>query len=341
MATIAENTNIYSLLNEETTEQDTFQIVKPKKSKKSKEQQLKRTDSVAPKQFTAMISAAEAVEAKPSRVFSETLLEEDALKPLPMMRSDDFPELGATVDTKKEKKEKRAVAAKPVTFMVSSSRIAELKEQQPQRRQTRPGSEARTGGFTRLQNKDEMAKTLVCTKPCQFCERKVAEDGSVSEEWGVCYREICTFAHSISELQLAPCAFGKNCRRRDGTYDRETGKTNKSKPARCQFKHPDESTDQFYTRTGRDKPDLPATSEKTRQPKPRKTTNLKPVLKTAVVKPCDRPQTPAVETSRAPTPALSTASTTVKIHVPKCMQQSALEMCISKGMTDFEIVLTD
>jgi hypothetical protein len=38
------------------------------------------------------------------------------------------------------------------------------------------------------------------------------------------------------------------------------------------------------------------------------------------------------------TPKLAEA---IVIHVPSCMKRDALEMCLAKGLTNFQIVLTD
>jgi hypothetical protein len=92
-------------------------------------------------------------------------------------------------------------------------------------------------------------EALKCTKPC-FLVLK-----GDSEEFGVCERETCTFAHSLDELQLAKCAFGSKCYKRN------------DKSNTCQFSHPGETHEQFYKRTGQEKPKLPETSEKTRKPK--------------------------------------------------------------------------
>lgn len=95
---------------------------------------------------------------------------------------------------------------------------------------------------------------LICTKPCQYVVRKESGPDQLIE-YGVCYREVCTFAHSLEELNAPVCAFGERC----------------YKQIRCTFWHPEaESRDDFYKRTNKPLPDLPATSEKTRQPRPAK-----------------------------------------------------------------------
>jgi hypothetical protein len=87
---------------------------------------------------------------------------------------------------------------------------------------------------------------LKCTKPCSYVLNKT-EQG----EYGVCTREVCTFAHSLEEFVLPQCLFGANCWYKENT---------------CAFKHPNESDMEYYERTGTEQPDLPCTSEKVRVP---------------------------------------------------------------------------
>lgn len=101
-------------------------------------------------------------------------------------------------------------------------------------------NENRSKGFERLENQHELASTLKYTKPC----RNVAKVNGV---YGVCTRPICTFAHSLTELQVPQCAFGNYCRLPN-----------------CRFSHPGESKERYYERTGISVPDLPETSENTR-----------------------------------------------------------------------------
>jgi len=101
------------------------------------------------------------------------------------------------------------------------------------------------------------------------------------------------------------------------------------------------------------------------KPEPRKSRwDAKPVEvpKTPVTKTVEVPKTPVTNTVEVPktvevtprksrfspiapptTPQVVTIAhaNTIVIRVPKCMQQAALEMCINKGMANFQIVLTD
>ena len=190
-------------------------------------------------------------------------------------------------------------------------------------------------------------KGLVCTKACHFCKK------SESGEWSVCTREKCTFAHSLSELQLGQCSFGETCKRKHGTNC-------------CQFKHPDETNEQYYSRTGIVKPDLPETSEATRRPSEatrrpssreesdrsvfkKSSTNMSSTNMSSREAPQrehirrERPVEPKASEPKASEPKAkeSKSSDTIMIHVPSCMKREALEMCLAKGLTNFKIVLTD
>jgi hypothetical protein len=292
--------------------------------------------------------------------------------PVPTQFDDEeFPALGSVAPPKKSKGAKRrerrdrsnARKGTPITFIVASSRIQELRAE---RYGSRPGSDKRTQAFARLQDKETIAKSLQGTKACRHV-LKDKGDGKVAEDFGVCYREHCTFAHSLADLKLPPCAFGNDCNRRNGTYNRKTRKVDKSK--KCQFCHDDEQPAAFYKRTGRKAPDLPETSEKSRQPKPRKTKTPKKQqqVATKVVAAPLQPQlirhdssivgdakvtqplhinkwNPVEEDNEDNVSVTSTTAVneeeTVIIRVPASMADKALEMAFSRGLTKFEIITT-
>lgn len=111
----------------------------------------------------------------------------------------------------------------------------------------------RTKGFTKLANKEDVSKSLHGTKPCRNVLRANGE-----KEYGICMRDSCTFAHSLSEFRLPNCVFGDDCKRKYGSKDKlgKIDKTNK-----CLFFHPRENMEQYYNRTGLVKPDLPEKGE--------------------------------------------------------------------------------
>jgi hypothetical protein len=276
-------------------------------------------------------------------------LKEDAVSTTStqVIEDEEFPAL-STQSNKKPKK------AKPTKFIVASSYIDELKHRAQEQRQQRfkPQEDGRSKAFAQMQDKEKLAKTLTCTKPCQYVMKKIDEETGVESDYGVCYREICTFAHSMAELQLPPCAFGDKCNRRNGTKDFKTGQVDKIH--KCQFCHPGESADQFYSRTGRDKPDLPATSEKSHQPKPKAATKKDdaeaPVdlAPTQELKRCNAMgqvqmkalvaiATKPVQVDKEDQPAMHTETTVIR--VPKELAQQAMEMALSRGLADFRIEL--
>jgi hypothetical protein len=107
-------------------------------------------------------------------------------------------------------------------------------------------------------------RDIKCTRPCKWVVKQVDEDGKVSPNYGICTRELCTFAHCLDELVIIDCAFGDRCNRKDGSIDYNSGVKDTSN--KCTYLHPNENIDQYYERTGIEKPDIPRTNEKTRQP---------------------------------------------------------------------------
>lgn len=118
----------------------------------------------------------------------------------------------------------------------------------------------RTKAFNLISDKERIALTLVCTKPCRNVTT-LNEKG----EFGVCTREHCTFAHSEQEFALPPCSFDQTCRFK---YGRINHKTNTTFPgSQCKFRHSDETVEQFYRRSGNKRPYLPVTSVNSRKPR--------------------------------------------------------------------------
>jgi hypothetical protein len=85
-------------------------------------------------------------------------------------------------------------------------------------------SQKRMEAFEILANRQIMNKVLKRTKLCKYGSK--------------CKRKVCTFAHSIKELQPAKCLFGESCRFINH-------------PSRkCTFLHPNETKEEFVKRTG-------------------------------------------------------------------------------------------
>ena len=53
----------------------------------------------------------------------------------------------------------------------------------------------RTAAFNHMADKEKVAKSLTCTKACRNVTRE-KETG----EFGMCWRKVCTFAHSEAEM---------------------------------------------------------------------------------------------------------------------------------------------
>lgn len=91
-------------------------------------------------------------------------------------------------------------------------------------------SHKRTDAFTKLTNREEIAKTLVKSKLCNNFKLQ-----------GKCDRSVCTFAHGLDELVPPKCAFDDTCKYFLGL-----------KQGYCDHIHPVESREQFFGRMGYD-----------------------------------------------------------------------------------------
>lgn len=79
----------------------------------------------------------------------------------------------------------------------------------------------RDDGFCLLSNRENVVQYLKKTKFCKILIDK-----------GVCNREVCNFAHSMSEMVFPNCAFNLNCHKKD----------------KCMFKHPHETLNEYKDR---------------------------------------------------------------------------------------------
>jgi hypothetical protein len=120
----------------------------------------------------------------------------------------------------------------------------------------------RTRAFETVSDKEKIAKALVRTKAC-----RCVTDGATDEGiFGICYRDHCTFAHSMDELQAPPCQFDDNCRFKNGRRNLATGDI--IPDSECKFLHSTETIAEWMKRARITPPKIPTTSEKSRQPKP-------------------------------------------------------------------------
>ena len=211
---------------------------------------------------------------------------------------------------------------------------------------TAPLSE-RDQGFEMFSNKDKMADKLKFTKMCK----------SVSTGKPCLYPEgKCRFAHSIEQLQIADCGFGDQCRR--VSWSTSGVCRNKSKTVKCDFKHPSETKENFYSRTGLKR----VASEK----KPERSIVVRPVVKTTPIITEEQKATPnawaallkpqvaepvAVETKPRKSPSLWDVKPQVAepvaveeemvLKVPKSLEMMALEMAMKSGKTNIRIEIVD
>lgn len=186
--------------------------------------------------------------------------------PLCPVTEEDFPNLGVSSPTpstssSKSGKSRRQRKKNTKTFTIGSSYIDEKRRNNNHGRDQHR-DDPRTAAFAKMGDKEAMAKSLTRTRACKNVTN-CQENG----EYGVCYRDTCSFAHSLEELNDPMCGFDTTCRfrhgrpRRGGTVDSE---------GKCMFRHSDETREGWLKRTGRKLPSLPSTSKKTRDPVARK-----------------------------------------------------------------------
>lgn len=238
-------------------------------------------------------------------------------------------------------------------FIIASSRIDEIRRENRQRYNQRQKDniisceqKIRDTAFVKLENKDEMAKSLKSTKAC----RHVTVPKSKTGKYGVCYREVCTFAHSLEEYQDPVCQFGSGCRHINGRIDRWTGFIDKKR--KCGFKHPNEDRESYFSRTGKEMPDLPPTSEHTRKKhnhsnnKPREQSTFRKDVMYRPAKQQEKRAQPFIHQSivnklNTPPPIAPLEDSANKdcniIRVPEDMFKQAMEMCVRQGLTNYEI----
>ena len=127
-------------------------------------------------------------------------------------------------------------------------------------------SDPRTASFEAMADKGKVATSLTRTKACRlvtdpFLNPKVGE----TQQFGVCTRPQCTFAHSLEEMQVPSCLFDTNCRFIHGKIDRSTRK--RIPDTRCRFRHSFETINEWIKRSGVKRDPLPETSEYSRKPR--------------------------------------------------------------------------
>ena len=205
--------------------------------------------------------------------------------PLRKLDDEDYPVLGVTSTPKTKSRKTKKNKPDVIRFVVGSS-YEETRQNRRRNQNFTNGDDPRSRAFAKMEDKETVAKTLTCTRACNNVKRD-----SPDKEFGVCYRENCSFAHCLGELNDPMCGFDSTCRFRWGKPQHD-GTVNAK--AKCMFRHSDETREDWIKRTGRTLPDLPETDEKTRKPTARKNTETKIQDKTPVnpVKRAPAPCTP-------------------------------------------------
>jgi hypothetical protein len=193
-------------------------------------------------------------------------------------------------------------------------------------------------------SRDEIVKSLERSKACYHVLPKTAdEDGNPI--FGVCYREHCTFAHSLDEFQLPPCSFGDSCYRINGTKVFKTGKVDRTN--KCAFLHPFETVEKYYQRTGAEMPNLPPTNENSRKPNQSPTLSGAKRKREAPKRRLDQPR-PKIDLSTpppaplrrtaafnwsTPTPVTTPVPTQplMELWVPRDMYSQTIDLCTQTG----------
>lgn len=114
------------------------------------------------------------------------------------------------------------------------------------------------------------------TRPCNNVVSPPSETSGTSETlgttetsetvFGVCHNSKCTYAHSLEQLRLPECKFGRWCNRLYGCTIYQDGHKRFDSNLKCSFLHPDETTQMYYDRTGIKPPTLPPTNEHSYKP---------------------------------------------------------------------------
>ena len=188
----------------------------------------------------------------------------------------------------------------------------------------------RSSSFATMADKEKVANSLKCTKGCRMVtDPYINPKEGVPQQFGVCTRVVCTFAHSEEELQLPVCGFDGNCRFMSGKRDHRTGKIIPG--TQCRFHHSGETVDEYYERSKVARTVLPLTNEHSRKPQV-------PLFKSTPIK-----STPIKSTDShvKHTESTHTESTTAYvIRVPtKELAAVAIKAAIERGQYNLQVLV--
>ena len=130
-------------------------------------------------------------------------------------------------------------------------------------------TDQRANAFEILSDKEGLEKKLIKTRMCD----SVVKGGKCR------HGDKCRFAHNLDELNISSCLFGDNCRFQK----------------KCSHKHPQESKDEFLTRTGLDRYKLVVEKPVVEKPVVEKPVVEKPVVEKPVVEVKPKFSTPQLE----------------------------------------------
>jgi hypothetical protein len=111
-------------------------------------------------------------------------------------------------------------------------------EQRERRDKRKEQDDERTKAFEILADKEGLQKRLTKTRMCN----------SVGTDEPCKHGENCRFAHTLDELVISDCFFGNKCRFIKIHKEKVYNKDGDCKC--CPHKHPQETIDEFYSRTG-------------------------------------------------------------------------------------------
>ena len=248
--------------------------------------------------------------------------------------SDSFPPLletneSDTTELSPSPKEESAKNIKTKIVLGPRSYEDELREKQEE------SLKQRTEAYGILADKEKLGMSLLKTRMCNSIDK--------SEQ---CPHEgNCRFAHDLSELNIAPCLFGENCR----FVRAQNGKLFNTGEKVCNHKHPHESRECFLYRVGLNRyknQDIQQTNIGKVQAPPPPPPPIQPKFEIQALPP---PPTHAKVEFHAPPPTpvetkepnQAKDSQILVIRVPRELAARALEIALNNGKTNIQVEFTD
>jgi len=154
------------------------------------------------------------------------------------IENDEFPSIGSAAKPQTKKSMPKFTKSTVKTKFVINGSSYEKQAQDYQRKEITEQAE-RTKAFETLADKEELEKKLIKTRMCN----------SIDKNEKCPHGENCRFAHSLDELNISNCLFGNQCR---FVIIGVASKLTNGKKC-CTHKHPGETKEEFYTRTGLDR----------------------------------------------------------------------------------------